>query len=244
MPSTYDKSKSYPVIVFLHGAGERGNDNISHMGNMLPEMFNQESTLIEEAIVVCPQCPSYPNQWVDTPWANGSYSIENVSESNELKAVVELLEKIKGKFSTDENRYYAMGISMGGFGTWDLIMRHPDMFAAAVPVCGGADPSQAENLKYMPIYTAHASDDSIVPYSGTKEMVDALIAAGNTSVVFKCHADGSLSRGGHLIWSEIGEQTEMLEWLFAQKKSENLNDNELPTRPIIGENETPFIPVS
>ena len=241
LPSNYDSSEAYPVIVFLHGAGERGNDNYSHMGNMVHNMFNQKnSSLIENAIVICPQCP-WNNQWVDTPWENGNYSIDSVPESNELKAVVELLGKIKNQFSTDEDRYYAMGISMGGFGTWDLLMRHSDIFAAGVPVCGGADVSQAEGLKNMPIYTAHAANDWSVPYAGTEAMVKALKEAGSTQVIFKNHADGTLSSGGHIIWGEIGDDPKMLEWLFNQNKSEQKNDNELPSRPILGENGTPAV---
>ncbi|MBQ4510256.1 MAG: InlB B-repeat-containing protein [Clostridia bacterium] len=235
IPSSYDESKDYPVIVFLHGAGERGNDNQAQMGNMLPAMFNQQNTKFGEAIVIAPQCPGWPNQWVDTPWGDGNYSIDNVPESNELKAVVELLNTVKTGYSTDENRYYAMGISMGGFGTWDLIMRHPEMFAAAVPVCGGADVSQAENLKYMPIFTAHADNDGSVPFSGTRDMVKALKRAGSTSVIFKQRADGSLSSGGHIIWDEIGRSGEMMDWLFKQKRIEE---------PIPGTNETPFIPAN
>lgn len=237
VPSNYDASKEYPVLVFLHGAGERGNDNKAQMSNMLAEMFNQQNTLIEGAIVIAPQCPG-GNQWVDTPWANGNYSIDNVPESNELKAVVELLNSVKETFSTDEDRYYAMGISMGGFGTWDLIMRHTEMFAAAVPVCGGADVSQAESLKYMPIYTAHADNDGSVPFTGTNEMVKALKQAGSTVIIFKQRADGSLSSGGHLIWSEIGAKKEMLEWLFSQSKSKQVNST-----PNVGENGTPFVPM-
>ncbi len=238
VPSNYDESKDYPVIVFLHGAGERGDDNRNQMGNMLPAMFNQQNTKFGDAIVVAPQCPGWPNQWVDTPWADGNYSIDSVPESNELKAVVELLNTIKSKYSTDEDRYYAMGISMGGFGTWDLIMRHPEMFAAAVPVCGGADVSQAENLKYMPIFTAHADNDGSVPFSGTRDMVKALKRAGSTSVIFKQRADGSLSSGGHIIWDEIGGSSEMMDWLFNQAKDEGFEEN----GPVPGPNETPFIP--
>ena len=125
---------------------------------------------------------------------------------------------------------------MGGFGTWDLIMRHTEMFAAAVPICGGADVSQAENLKFMPIYTAHADNDGSVPFTGTDEMVKALKQAGSTVVVFSQRADGSLSSGGHLIWSEIGSRKKMLEWLFSQS---NNKQNVLPE-----DNETPFLPIN
>ena len=152
------------------------------------------------------------------------------------KPQVELLNDIKNDYSTDENRYYAMGISMGGFGTWDLIMRHTEMFAAAVPVCGGADESQAENLKNMPIFTAHADNDSSVPFSGTRDMVKALRNAGSTVVIFKQRADGTLSSGGHVIWGEIGSNPDMLKWLFSQSR-ENLpppssGDNGLPPVPM------------
>ena len=124
LPSNYDGKKDYPVIVFLHGAGERGDNNSSQLINMMPALFNHEDKeLIENAIIIAPQCPGWPNQWVDTPWSDGNYNLNSVPESNELKAVVELLEYIKSRFSTDEDRYYAMGISMGGFGTWDLLPR-------------------------------------------------------------------------------------------------------------------------
>jgi predicted peptidase len=184
------------------------------MGNMLPVMFNQQNTKIENAIVVAPQCP-WNNQWVDTPWANGNYSIDNVPESNELKAVVELLDTIKSKYSTDENKYYAMGISMGGFGTWDLIMRHTEMFAGAVIMCGGADVSYAEKLKDMPIYTAHGtSDTTTVPYNNsTKPMVDALIKAGNENVIFK-----PVIGAGHVMWEPFAQDPEVIGWLFEQKQ--------------------------
>ena len=216
IPSDYDPLKEYPFLLFLHGAGERGNNNYSHMNHVIHDLFNQKDSPFKDAIIICPQCPSN-NQWVDTPWANGNYSINAVAESNELKAVREIIDELEYFLSMDSDRYYAMGISMGGFGTWDLIMRTPDLFAAAVPICGGADVSMADTLKDFPIYTAHASNDYVVPYSGTSAMVEALRALGS-DIIFKCHADRSLSSGGHLIWSEIARSTEMSTWLFSKSK--------------------------
>lgn len=218
IPYTYSELSSHPVLLFLHGAGERGTNNLSQMYHVVPDLMNHYNSDIENSIIICPQCPNQPNQWVDTPWASGNYSINTVAESNELKAVVELLGKFKNDFASDSDRFYVMGVSMGGFGTWDLIMRHTELFAAAVPICGGADVSMAEALKNFPIYTAHASNDNVVPYSGTNAMVQAIRNAGGTSIIFKCHADGSLSSGGHSIWSEIAKSNEMVEWLYNQSK--------------------------
>ena len=103
---SYDESKEYPVVVLLHGAGERGTDNVNQLANMVPNLFNQNKAVIADSIVICPQCP-WGNQWVDTPWEGGNYKVENVPESNELKAVIELIKEVQGKYSCDENRLYA-----------------------------------------------------------------------------------------------------------------------------------------
>lgn len=214
LPSNYDPAKQYPVLVFLHGAGERGNDNQKHLVHVVANLFNQKDTPVTDAIIICPQCPTN-NQWVDTPWANGSYSTATVKESNEAAAVVELVDQIAKTYSTDPDRYYVMGISMGGFGTWDLIMRHSDKFAAAVPICGGADPSMAESIKNVPIYTTHSADDPVVPAAGTIEMVEALQNAGSTVLKYD-----AVTGKGHEVWKSFSEKPEVLEWLFAQKLSD------------------------
>ena len=211
VPSSYDSTKDYPVVLVLHGAGERGNDNKSQLKNMISEMFNQESSPYLESIIICPQCPAN-EQWVDTPWADGNYSIDDVAESSELIAVMDILNDVKEAFSTNENRYYVMGLSMGGFGTWDLIMRHTDVFAAAVCLCGGGDPSQAGNLVNMPIWAIHGTSDTSVPYAGTQEMCQAIIEAGGTN----CKFDSP--NCGHDVWKEAGKNTEISKWLFEQKK--------------------------
>ena len=214
LPSNYDPAKKYPVLIFLHGAGERGNGNDKQLVHVVANLFNQTNTPVTDAIIICPQCPDN-NQWVDTPWANGSYSTTAVAQSNESKAVLELLDKVAETYSTDSDRYYIMGISMGGFGTWDIIMRNPDKFAAAVPICGGADPSMAEALKDHPIYTTHSQDDNIVPVSGTDEMVNALLNAGSTAVKYD-----EITGKGHGVWDSFTKKTEVLEWLFSQKLSD------------------------
>ena len=163
-----------------------------------------------DAIIVAPQCPA-GNQWVDTPWANGSYDTSRVKISNELRAVMEIMDEVEDEFSTDYDRYYVMGLSMGGFGTWDLLMRYPDYFAAGVPICGGADPSMAEELVDVPIWTFHGSADPTVPVSGTREMAEALEAAGSTVYTYE-----EIAGAGHGIWGTVASRKDVVEWLFEQ----------------------------
>jgi predicted peptidase len=211
VPYEYDPDKEYPVLVVLHGAGERGTDNKGNIFHMLHDMFSHADTPLSEAIIIAPQCPGAPNQWVDTPWVNGNYSVDRVSMSNELSAVLELLWEIEDEFSTDDDRYYITGLSMGGFGTWDMIMRYPDVFAAAVPICGGADPSYAAEICDMPIYTVHGSADPTVPVAGTRAMVEALKALG-CPIIYQ-----ELEGEGHGVWNWAAQNADVWEWLFSQK---------------------------
>ena len=210
LPEDYDAKKVYPLLVFLHGAGERGEDNEAQLLHMMLTMFNLESSPLREAIVLAPQCPN-GQQWVDTPWANGNYSTTAVKESNELAGVVEIVDQLWFDYSIDENRIYAMGLSMGGFGTWDLLMRHSDIFAAGVPICGGGDPTMADTLVDVPIYTFHGSADPTVPVAGTRAMAEALEEAGSTVYTYEELADM-----GHGIWGTVAARADVIEWLFAQ----------------------------
>ncbi len=210
VPSNYSKSKEYPLLVVLHGAGERGTDNEKHMCYMLDIMFNQKNSPLPDAIVLVPQCPS-GQQWVDTPWASGNYSTELVRESDELAGVVKLVEELTFDYMIDEDRIYAMGLSMGGFGTWDLLMRHGDLFAAGIPICGGGDPDMAESLVDIPIYTFHGSADTTVPVEGTREMAQALTEAGSTVFTYV-----ELEGMAHGIWDTVAAKADVINWLFAQ----------------------------
>lgn len=210
IPDGYTPEADYPLMLILHGAGERGNDNSAQMRNAVQNLFNDLTSPIYGSIVVCPQCPDN-NQWVDTPWSNGNYSIANVPESNELKAVLEILDSVKAEYAVDESRVYGMGLSMGGFGIWDLMMRHPDVLTAGVPLCGGADASCAQRLVDKPIWTIHGDADGIVPVSGTRAMVQAIQSAGGDSIVYE-----ELKGYGHNVWDYGSTREGLMNWLFAQ----------------------------
>ena len=168
------------------------------------------NTPVTDAIVIAPQCPSN-RKWVNATWADGTYDINTVAETNELAAVVELIGKINEKYSCDENRHYIMGLSMGAYATWDLLARHTDMFAAAVAICGGADTSTAEKIKDIPIWAAHGTADSVVPCSGSQNMVQALKDAGSTSIHYTEYEGKP-----HAIWNIVAADPEILNWLFSQ----------------------------
>ena len=210
VPYDYDSGKSYPVLTFMHGAGERGNNNTGNMKHMLLNMFKHENTPLWESIIICPQCPD-GQQWVDTPWKEGGYRVDEVPESNEIKAALEILDKVEADYPTDLDRYYVMGLSMGGFAAWDMIMRHTERFAAAVPLCGGGDYKQAHKLINKPIYTIHDKRDFDVPFSGTKEMVVALEILGSTVIRYE-----ELSGNGHNIWDYASQKAEIWTWLYEQ----------------------------
>ena len=212
VPYDYDPSLEYPVLLFMHGAGERGTNNNGNVYHMFKEMFALENSPLWDSIIIAPQCPE-GQQWVDTPWSKGGYRVDDVPESNEIKAALEILEAVGNEFTTDKDRYYVMGLSMGGFATWDLIMRHTELFAAAVPICGGADYTQAKKLVDMPIYTLHGGSDKEVPTIGTKEMVVALEMLESRVLHYE-----ELEGYGHNVWGYASGKAEIWTWLYEQTR--------------------------
>lgn len=211
VPADYSEEYVYPVLVFLHGAGERGDDNEAQMKHVIQKLFDDVESPIYQSIVIVPQCP-LDNQWVDTPWGEGSYNLDSVKESNELKSVLDILDGVRSTYNVNDDRLYVMGISMGGFGTWDLLMRHSDLFAAGIPICGGADPYQAPVLVDKPIYAIHDSGDGTVPVSATKDMIEALRELGSTAVQYD-----EITGYGHWAWDYATAKEGLMEWLFEQR---------------------------
>ena len=214
IPESYSEDYAYPLLLFLHGAGCRGADeeNGSQVEEGVQGLFVPSKTPTYDAIAVFPLCDSEA-RWVETDWEKGNYSVDDVEISRNMVAVVELLDYIIENYSINTNRQYVTGLSMGGYGTWDLIMRYPDRFAAAAPLCGAGDPSKAEELKDLPIWAFHDIDDDAVPVSGTQNMVSAIKAAGGEKILY------TESQGfGHRIWDGVYNDPEFQTWLFSQRK--------------------------
>lgn len=210
LPQDYDEDESYPLILFLHGAGERGTDNLTQMKNVFQKIANKNPG----AILLAPQC-NQENQWVDTPWENGPYSTDEVSESNELQAVMALLEQIQENYSVDKDRIYATGLSMGAFGVWDLMVRHNDVFAAGVACCGGGDPSKGEFLKDTPMYVFHGDADPTVPVTGSRDVVNAILEAGGETVFYTEYPGFP-----HGIWDIAFEEVGLFDALLEHRLSD------------------------
>lgn len=214
IPKDYDCGVFYPLMLFMHGAGERGNGNRAQVEVALPHVFDDPKSSAYHSIIVAPQCPE-GKQWVYAPWAKGNYSVDSVVESRELQAVIEILKNVCAEYNVDKSRIYATGLSMGGFATWDLITRHPGIFAAAMPVCGGGDPSRAKLLAEMPIRTFHGLLDDTVPTEGTREMYSAIKAVGKGKITYIEFPDGP-----HNVWDRVYSNVNNINWLFSHVKPE------------------------
>lgn len=210
-PSNYNPNIKYPLILCLHGAGGRGKDNTSR-GN---EAFNFFSSVEAQkkypAFILTPQCPAN-KQWVNTPWQKGSYSISKIPISTELKLVVEILSLVEKKFHIDSSKIYVTGQSMGGYATWDIIMRYPKKFAAAIPVCGAGDPAQAEKIKHIGIWAFHGHEDKTVPATASREIIKALEKQGGKIKYTE------YTGVGHNSWKPAWKEKHIAPWLFQQHK--------------------------
>lgn len=216
VPQKYDSQKKYPVILFLHGLGECGNDNSSQFQNGVQTLFDTCPELLEECIFILPQCPE-GQQWVGTEpdhLFNGNYSTDTLAETEAMQSAIKLLESILGEYSCDRDRVYVMGLSMGGFGTWDALVRHGELFAAGVPLCGGGDEAYAQKLTDIPIWTYHGTADPIVKFDGTRRMVELITDAGGEKIIFT-----AVENAKHDVWSEATTNSALIKWMFAQSKA-------------------------
>jgi len=207
-----DPLRKYPLVIFLHGAGERGNDNEAQLKWGVMNFASDQNMKWHPAFVIAPQCPE------NTGWSNFGDRRNNsnlslsVSPSKPMELVIELIQQIIKKFPIDTNRIYITGLSMGGFGTFDAIERYPNLFAAAVPVCGGGDISKASTISHIPIWIFHGAEDATVNPAFSLDMAQALSKSG-------AHPGLTIyPEVGHFSWIGAYSDPMMFEWLFRQHK--------------------------
>ncbi len=212
-PSANSSSDSagpnYPLVVFLHGAGERGDDNQVQLLHGVREFATDAVRQRYPAFVVAPQCPQ-DQQWVDTPWSAPSHRMA-AEPTPAMSWTFELIEHLAERFPIDGNRIYLTGMSMGGFGVWEALARRPARFAAGVIVCGGADLATASTIAHVPVWVFHGERDTDVLPQRSREMVHALQLAGGTPRYTE-YVDV-----GHHSWLQTFRDPNMVAWLFAQR---------------------------
>jgi predicted peptidase len=209
-PGAIAPDEQYPLVIFLHGAGERGADNEKQLVHGMKDFASDEVRSKYPAFVIAPQCPT-EMKWTDVDWSADKHSAPS-EPSRPLAAVFALIDKLLAEQPIDRSRVYITGLSMGGYGTWDAVSRKPELFAAAAPICGGGDPLTVTRFKHVPLWAFHGSDDRAVRPERSREMIAALKAAGSDPKYTEYPGVG------HDSWSRTYSNPEFYAWLFGQRK--------------------------
>jgi predicted peptidase len=212
-PTQVEPGKRYPLVIFLHGAGERGNDNQKQIKHAVGRFATPENREKFPCYVIAPQCPD-GKRWCEVDWGDPKPHQTPTQPSQPMSLLLELLDEFRQRPSIDQSRLYVTGLSMGGFGTWDLVTRRPGQFAAAMPVCGGADVSAAPALAKLPIWVFHGDQDNVVKTVRSQVMVEALKKAGSTVVKYSEYPGV-----GHDAWTPAFKEPELFNWLFSQRRA-------------------------
>ena len=198
-------------MVFFHGAGGRGQDNqgqLTDAGAILA--FEQQGVRSKrKSHIFAGQVPN-GERWVDVHWSLLGHRMPKIS--NSMKMAFEQIDSYvqNPKNQVDPNRIYAMGLSMGGYGTWDAIQRRPDFFAAAVPICGGGDKSLGGKISKIPIWAWHGDKDTVIKPSRSRDMIQAVKEAGGSAKY------SEIKGRGHNSWVDVWNSAELWDWLYSQ----------------------------
>jgi poly(3-hydroxybutyrate) depolymerase len=214
VPDDLGADERVPVLLFLHGAGERGDDNEAQLRHLPEKLVRPEYRRRFRSIVVAPQC-ARGAMWMKVDWQKRE-SEQATADSPWLDVALACLLKTLGEEEAcDPERIYLTGLSMGGFGSWHLAARAPRLFAAVVPVCGGGDPAEAARLARLPFSVWHGAADTVVPPERSRTMVGAVRAAGGTAHYVE------LPGVAHDSWTAAYRlEGAALDWLFARRRGE------------------------
>lgn len=211
-PGGAEAGKTYPLVLFLHGAGERGNDPQKLLIHFPTQMAQPEWRTKFPCFLVVPQCRD-GKQWVNAPWSDKESTPLAVEPSDQSQMAMAVLDEARGNLPVDPDRIYLTGLSMGGYGAWELAMRRPELFAALAPCCGGGDESQAARLKDLPVWTAHGDGDTVVWPIRTRRMVEAVKQAGG-KIQYTEYAGV-----GHNSWTPFyADVNGVVPWMFEQRR--------------------------
>lgn len=200
-----ERDQALPLILYLHGSGGAGTDNLRQIsgGNAQGTHVWIEPAIQKRhpAFVLAPQIPE-----------RSSWHSSSSEPAPHVDALLELLNELQSALGIDKRRVYVVGQSLGGYGAWDLIARHPHLFAAAVPLCGGGNTERILSARDVSVWAFHGAKDATVRVSRSREMVAALQTV-NSSVRYTEYPDV-----GHDVWTRAFGERELPEWLFAQRR--------------------------
>jgi predicted peptidase len=212
LPDGFDPSKKYPLLVMLHGSGERGKDNEIQYKHFAPFVENPTIRSQHPAIIVIPQCPR-SSSW--TWWLTDRDTISFTLKPKPtvpLQNLKTLLGQLEKQYKIDDERRYITGLSMGGLGTFEFLSYYPGYFAAAAPVCGGGDIKKVRKIKKSAVWLFHGGADRVVVPSLSRRMYSALLEA-DAEVVYT-----EFPGVGHDSWVQTYQQVMLADWIFAHEQ--------------------------
>lgn len=206
-----DQPGDFALMIFFHGAGSVGEDNYAHVRIPGIPIARYLARHHIKAVVLFPQCRK-GHRWVEVPWSDPAHDLPS-EPSVHMRLAMELLDSKLREFPVDPKRIYAGGISMGGYGAWDIVCRKPELFAAILAVCGGADVKQAPKLRNLAVYDIHGDSDGAVPVSRSRDMMEALRKQGNDRILYR-----ELPGAGHNVWDPVFADETALDFIFSQTR--------------------------
>lgn len=211
-PQEIKEGEKYPLVIFLHGSGERGNDNQAQLKHVAKSFEAEAVRNAYPAFVVFPQLAEN-HTWSNGQMNRATHIIDLENQAGDyLAAVMDVIDEMQAEYPVDANRIYIGGLSMGGYGTWDAMSRWPDRFAAGFPICGAGDPSTVSRMSHIPIWVLHGAEDNVVLPECSRVMVAALKAQG--AAVIYSEFEGI----GHNSWDPAFDTRHLIDWIFAQVK--------------------------
>jgi predicted peptidase len=209
-PQHYDSTTRYPLVIFLHGSGARGNDNEAPLKNVPGVFLDTHNRDIFPCFIVVPQCPKR-DTWVNFPDFPQSLKATD-TPTTATRLVLAFITDLSSSINIDTRRIYLTGYSMGGEGVFDLIYRKPELFAAAVPICAVADTAKAAFIKGNSIWVFHGSDDQVNEVKYSRMMINALRRQGGNPLYTEYPGVG------HSCWVKAYQEPDLLPWMFSHIK--------------------------
>ena len=204
VPANYKQEMPYPLMLWLHGAGGAGTDNRSQIsGDQVAgtrTWTKPQNQMKYPAFILVPQSPT---NWV-------SSGLDRLSP--EMSMVLAILEEVRYEFNIDPARMYVAGQSDGGIGTWNIITQRPNLFAAAIPLCGGGDYSRVATIANLPVWAFHGARDNVISVTESRRMINALQNAGGHPRYTE------YANVGHDVWKRAFAEPELVDWVFAQHR--------------------------